>query len=131
PAPPPRRTRRRATRKVTAPAAAPQAVEADEDEAVAETGERLPTGAVAQITADEAEVAAAERAATRGRTRRRAVSPEFTAQPEKAARADKGEQAEKSEAPARGRRAARPAVAVFQAPVFAEPMFQTPETAAA
>ncbi|WP_434091009.1 Rne/Rng family ribonuclease, partial [Streptomyces goshikiensis] len=32
--------------------------------------------------------------------------------------------------PARGRRAARPAVAVFQAPVFAEPMFQTPETAA-
>ncbi|NUK34793.1 ribonuclease E/G, partial [Streptomyces lunaelactis] len=127
----PPRSRRRATRKVTAPAAAPQAVEADEDEAVAETGERLPTGAVAQITADEAEVAAAERAATRGRTRRRAVSPEFTAQPEKAARADKGEQAEKSEAPARGRRAARPAVAVFQAPVFAEPMFQTPETAAA
>ncbi|MFD9372660.1 Rne/Rng family ribonuclease, partial [Streptomyces sp. NPDC060020] len=33
-------------------------------------------------------------------------------------------------APARARRAARPAVAVFQAPVFAEPMFQTPETAA-
>ncbi|THA50915.1 Rne/Rng family ribonuclease, partial [Streptomyces sp. A1136] len=34
-------------------------------------------------------------------------------------------------APSRGgRRAARPAVAVFQAPVFAEPMFQTPETAA-
>ncbi|MGO4462290.1 ribonuclease E/G, partial [Streptomyces sp. M-16] len=30
----------------------------------------------------------------------------------------------------RARRAARPAVAVFQAPVFAEPMFQTPETAA-
>ncbi|MGW6689927.1 Rne/Rng family ribonuclease, partial [Streptomyces sp. NPDC054961] len=34
-------------------------------------------------------------------------------------------------APSRGgRRAGRPAVAVFQAPVFAEPMFQTPETAA-
>ncbi|MFD3543975.1 ribonuclease E/G, partial [Streptomyces sp. NPDC058662] len=32
--------------------------------------------------------------------------------------------------PGRARRAARPAVAVFQAPVFAEPMFQTPETAA-
>ncbi|CAM5669349.1 Ribonuclease E [Streptomyces microflavus] len=31
----------------------------------------------------------------------------------------------------KGRRATRPAVAVFQAPVFAEPMFQTPETAAA
>lgn len=41
------------------------------------------------------------------------------------------EKAEAAEAPARGRRAARPAVAVFQAPVFTEPMFQTPETAAA
>ncbi|MFK0045780.1 Rne/Rng family ribonuclease, partial [Streptomyces sp. NPDC090741] len=37
---------------------------------------------------------------------------------------------EEPAAPARGRRAVRPAVAVFQAPVFAEPMFQTPETAA-
>ncbi|MBT2455419.1 Rne/Rng family ribonuclease, partial [Streptomyces sp. ISL-86] len=39
-------------------------------------------------------------------------------------------EAEAPAAPVRGRRAARPAVAVFQAPVFAEPMFQTPETAA-
>ncbi|MCX0243818.1 Rne/Rng family ribonuclease, partial [Streptomyces drozdowiczii] len=57
----------------------------------------------------------------RGRQRRRATAaagrPEFTAEPEEPAR--------------RGRRATRPAVAVFQAPVFAEPMFQTPETAAA
>ncbi|MZE54726.1 Rne/Rng family ribonuclease, partial [Streptomyces sp. SID5770] len=59
---------------------------------------------------------AAETAATRGRGRRRVTSPQFTSEP----------------APAREpRRAARPAVAVFQAPVFAEPMFQTPETAAA
>ncbi|MFE7579828.1 Rne/Rng family ribonuclease, partial [Streptomyces sp. NPDC057521] len=62
-----------------------------------------------------------EEAAPRGRQRRRATAaagrPEFTAEPEEPAR--------------RGRRAARPAVAVFQAPVFAEPMFQTPETAAA
>ncbi|MDV9193379.1 Rne/Rng family ribonuclease, partial [Streptomyces sp. SR27] len=59
---------------------------------------------------------AAETAATRGRGRRRATSPQFTSEP----------------APVREtRRAARPAVAVFQAPVFAEPMFQTPETAAA
>ncbi|MCQ0022715.1 Rne/Rng family ribonuclease, partial [Streptomyces somaliensis DSM 40738] len=33
--------------------------------------------------------------------------------------------------PERGRRPTRPAVPVFQAPVFTEPMFQTPETAAA
>ncbi|SCF73816.1 ribonuclease E, partial [Streptomyces sp. MnatMP-M17] len=40
--------------------------------------------------------------------------------------------AEPAEAPERSRRRAnRPAVAVFQAPVFTEPMFQTPETAAA
>ncbi|MFJ6998257.1 ribonuclease E/G, partial [Streptomyces sp. NPDC003090] len=56
-------------------------------------------------------------AATRGRTRRRVAAPQFTAEPVRA--------------PERGRRPARPAVPVFQAPVFAEPMFQTPETAAA
>ncbi|MFD3940814.1 ribonuclease E/G, partial [Streptomyces sp. NPDC058618] len=39
-------------------------------------------------------------------------------------------EAEAPATPARSRRATRPAVAVFQAPVFAEPMFQTPETAA-
>ncbi|MFB8047634.1 ribonuclease E/G, partial [Streptomyces hydrogenans] len=65
-----------------------------------------------------AEVAAAETAATRGRGRRRVSSPQFTSEPPAA-----------EDAPRR-RRAERPAVAVFQAPVFAEPMFQTPETAA-
>ncbi|MGW2849420.1 Rne/Rng family ribonuclease, partial [Streptomyces sp. NPDC001274] len=63
----------------------------------------------------------AEDAAPRGRQRRRATAaagrPEFTARTEEPAR--------------KSRRATRPAVAVFQAPVFAEPMFQTPETAAA
>ncbi|MET9619155.1 Rne/Rng family ribonuclease, partial [Streptomyces sp. NPDC006464] len=103
------RTRRRATRKATTPEPA---------------GESLPQETVAQITAAEAEpeVAAAEQAATRGRTRRRAGSPQFTSEPVVAPKAE--------ETP-RGRRAARPAVAVFQAPVFTEPMFQTPETAAA
>ncbi|NEC02625.1 hypothetical protein, partial [Streptomyces anulatus] len=55
------------------------------------------------------------------RQRRRATAaagrPEFTAKADEPTR--------------KGRRATRPAVAVFQAPVFAEPMFQTPETAAA
>ncbi|MFF8290678.1 ribonuclease E/G, partial [Streptomyces sp. NPDC016309] len=121
----PRRTRRRATRKATAPAGAPQVREQDAEDAegtvAAETGEGLPADTVAQISSGEAgaEVAAAEEAATRGRTRRRAAAPQFTAEPAK-----KPEQS-------RGRRAARPAVPVFQAPVFTEPMFQTPETAAA
>ncbi|WP_306330262.1 Rne/Rng family ribonuclease, partial [Streptomyces venezuelae] len=81
------------------------------------TGESLPSSTVAQIAAEETEVTAAETAATRGRGRRRATSPQFTSEP----------------APAREPRgrAARPSVAVFQAPVFTEPMFQTPETAAA
>ncbi|MFF3684703.1 Rne/Rng family ribonuclease, partial [Streptomyces sp. NPDC002187] len=120
------RARRRATRKATAPAGAPQAAPSDEDESATEAGESLPESAVAQIAAEEPEVAAAEKAAGRGRTRRRAASAEFTAgRPETQARA------EQAEPPARGRRAARPAVPTFQAPVFTEPMFQTPETAAA
>ncbi|MDT9693728.1 Rne/Rng family ribonuclease [Streptomyces sp. P9(2023)] len=107
----PARARRRATRKATTPE-------------VTTSGERLPRETVAQITAEEAEpeVAAAEKAATRGRTRRRATSPQFTSEPVTAPEAE--------EEP-RGRRAARPSVAVFQPPVFTEPMFQTPETAAA
>ncbi|MFF8279287.1 ribonuclease E/G, partial [Streptomyces lateritius] len=111
--PAPARTRRRATRKATSPEpVAPSA------------GESLPQETVAQMTTEQAEpeVAAAEKAATRGRTRRRATSPQFTSEPVVAPKAE--------ETP-RGRRAARPAVAVFQAPVFTEPMFQTPETAAA
>ncbi len=117
---PPARTRRRATRKTTAPAAAPAEAKEDE-EAAAEGGESLPADTVAQITTGTAgaDVAAAEQAATRGRTRRRVSTPQFTTEAEKGSESD------------RSRRAARPAVPVFQAPVFTEPMFQTPETAAA
>ncbi|MER8043009.1 Rne/Rng family ribonuclease [Streptomyces sp. NPDC094032] len=108
------RTRRRATRKAAAPAVTPDVAA----EIAAETsGEALPEDTVEEIASHAAEVAAAEQAATRGRTRRRATSPQFTAESTEA------------EAP-RTRRAARPAVAVFQPPVFTEPMFQTPETAA-
>ncbi|MFE7807909.1 ribonuclease E/G [Streptomyces sp. NPDC057430] len=123
----PARTRRRATRKATSPEVTPAA------------GESLPEETVAQITAEEAEpeVVAAEKAAARGRTRRRASSPQFTAEPVTpgastgSTGAAEAARVSAAEEEPRGRRAARPAVAVFQAPVFTEPMFQTPETAAA
>ncbi|MFD7720330.1 Rne/Rng family ribonuclease, partial [Streptomyces sp. NPDC059814] len=109
------RGRRRAVRKATAPAGAPQATE---ERSEVQTGESLPETAVEELAAEAAEV---EEAAPRGRQRRRATAaagrPEFTGKVEEPARRSRG--------------AARPAVAVFQAPVFAEPMFQTPETAAA
>ncbi|WP_406529683.1 Rne/Rng family ribonuclease, partial [Streptomyces sp. I8-5] len=109
------RGRRRATRKATAPAGAPQAAEA------VETVEEAPAAAEQPAAEKPAEPAEAEDAAPRGRQRRRATAaagrPEFTGKAEEPVR--------------KSRRAARPAVAVFQAPVFAEPMFQTPETAAA
>ncbi|MEV2243955.1 Rne/Rng family ribonuclease [Streptomyces sp. NPDC049970] len=112
------RGRRRASRKATAPAGAPQPVEEIADAEAAETGESLPA-AVAEELATETEQV--EEAAPRGRQRRRATAaagrPEFTGKAEEPAR--------------KGRRATRPAVAVFQAPVFSEPMFQTPESAAA
>ncbi|MFD9412723.1 ribonuclease E/G [Streptomyces sp. NPDC059989] len=63
-----------------------------------------------------------------GGGRRRATRSSAAAAP--AAAAQPAAEAEAPAAPARARRAGRPAVAVFQAPVFAEPMFQTPETAA-
>ncbi|MFE9854421.1 Rne/Rng family ribonuclease, partial [Streptomyces sp. NPDC005780] len=112
------RGRRRASRKATSPAGAPQVTEAVEERSANQTGESLPEAAVEELAAETAEV---EEAAPRGRQRRRATAaagrPEFTGKVEEPAR--------------RSRRAERPAVAVFQAPVFAEPMFQTPETAAA
>uniref|UniRef100_UPI003C7B29C6 Rne/Rng family ribonuclease n=1 Tax=Streptomyces sp. rh155 TaxID=3028728 RepID=UPI003C7B29C6 len=114
---PPARTRRRASRKASAPAGSPQPAE-EVAEVAAEKAESLPA-AVAEELATETEQV--EEAAPRGRQRRRATAaagrPEFTGKAEEPAR--------------KGRRATRPAVAVFQAPVFAEPMFQTPETAAA
>ncbi|MFF2645156.1 Rne/Rng family ribonuclease [Streptomyces niveus] len=141
----PPRARRRATRKVTAPATS--TAQADEDTETPTQGETLPANTVTQITADEAQVEAAEKAATRGRSRRRGGgSPEPTPEAEERTapepKARKAEQRngsapaaakdKETEAPERSRRrATRPAVAVFQAPVFAEPMFQTPESAAA
>ncbi|SCD88134.1 ribonuclease E, partial [Streptomyces sp. DpondAA-D4] len=95
-----------------------QAAEEPVETPAAGTGESLPAAVAEGLAAEADEV---EEAAPRGRQRRRATAPagrpEFTAKAEEPVR--------------KGRRAARPAVAVFQAPVFAEPMFQTPETAAA
>ncbi|MFE1776263.1 Rne/Rng family ribonuclease, partial [Streptomyces sp. NPDC059008] len=106
--------RRRATRKATAPAGAPQAAE----EAEAEEAEEAP---VAEAPAAEPTEPAE---APRRRTRRRAAEP--------VAEAPRAEEEPVQEGPVRGRRRAqRPPTAVFQAPVFAEPMFQTPESAAA
>ncbi|MBK3592364.1 ribonuclease E/G, partial [Streptomyces sp. MBT51] len=100
------------------PAGAPQAPAEVVEAEAAETGESLPAAVAEELAAEADEV---EEAAPRGRQRRRATAPagrpEFTAKTEEPVR--------------KGRRAARPAVAVFQAPVFSEPMFQTPETAAA
>ncbi|EFL15095.1 predicted protein [Streptomyces sp. C] len=65
------------------------------------------------------------------RGRRRATRASAPAAPAAAQPAPAAAEQEAPAAPNRAaRRAARPAVAVFQAPVFAEPMFQTPETAA-
>ncbi|MFB7010674.1 MULTISPECIES: Rne/Rng family ribonuclease [unclassified Streptomyces] len=117
---PPARTRRRAVRKATAPAGAPKAAETvvEAEEPVTETAE---TAEAVEPAAKTVEPTEAEDTAPRGRQRRRATAaagrPEFTGKIEEPVR--------------KSRRATRPAVAVFQAPVFAEPMFQTPETAAA
>ncbi|MET8681641.1 Rne/Rng family ribonuclease [Streptomyces sp. NPDC004647] len=170
------RTRRRATRKVTAPEGAPQAGETEESAAPSEPAAE----AAAETTADsrpETEAAPSkEDEAPRGRTRRRAgrkaaaaeaetettdadaeaeaeaepvtVADAVDAPPERSRRratrksvaeqkAEKAGQAGETEEPAapptagRRRKAAQPPTAVFQAPVFTEPMFQTPESAAA
>ncbi|MFJ5551720.1 ribonuclease E/G, partial [Streptomyces sp. NPDC093225] len=112
----PKRTRRRATRAASAPAAEAAApVEA----AAAEEAAPAPVRAAAVTVADVVD-------APKGRTRRRATRAVGAGKAEAPAAA-----AAETEAPRRAGRPARPAVAVFQAPVFTEPMFQTPETAAA
>ncbi|MEV0633666.1 Rne/Rng family ribonuclease [Streptomyces sp. NPDC050619] len=129
----PRRTRRRASRRVSAPAAAPEAAEAA---AVASTTEPEAPAALKDEPTESAEnaEAPAEDAAPR-RARRRSVRKAATgfAAPAQSAKAEAAAPAEdtetdEDEAP---RQPARPAVAVFQAPVFTEPRFQTPERAAA
>ncbi|KPC58939.1 Rne/Rng family ribonuclease [Streptomyces chattanoogensis] len=153
----PVRARRRATRKATAPAGAPQAGEAEEaaapaavaaaEEPVEEPAEeakpvRTRRRATRKVTAAEGAPQAAEEAAPvaepaepKRRARRRGdriAEPAAEAPRAEEAAAPRAEEEAAPEAPVRGRRRAqRPPTAVFQAPVFTEPMFQTPETAAA
>ncbi|MBW8740756.1 MAG: Rne/Rng family ribonuclease, partial [Streptomyces turgidiscabies] len=116
------RARRRATRRVSAPAAE-AAPEAAAPEAPAPVEEAPAKAAEPEVEAKpETEAVAEDASPRRGRrrvTRKAAVG--FSAPAPAVKNGD-------SEG---GRRPARPAVAVFQAPVFAEPMFQTPERAAA
>ncbi|WP_240958159.1 Rne/Rng family ribonuclease, partial [Streptomyces barkulensis] len=176
--PAPARTRRRATRRASAPAGPPQAAaQSAEPEPAAEAAEPAGSAAPAESAVPAAEEQQAP-ARTRRRTRRTAektdrqetaqekpaaeeparasaeVSAGSPAEAEKPARtrksakvraAEAAESAESAEAekpvqaaeagPATSRRSRRKPpmapVAVFQAPVFAEPVFQTPETAAA
>ncbi|MFJ8308196.1 MULTISPECIES: Rne/Rng family ribonuclease [unclassified Streptomyces] len=132
------RARRRATRKATAPQTTVEApVVADVTELdEAEEAEEAEEIAAVEVPVVEDE---APRGLPRGlkgqggapirrRAARPASAPQFTPV-EPAPQA-----APEDEEPTGGRsrrRATRPAVAVFQAPVFTEPMFQTPETAAA
>ncbi|MGW9073608.1 Rne/Rng family ribonuclease, partial [Streptomyces yangpuensis] len=117
------RARRRATRAATAPVA--EAAEVPVAEAPASAAEEAPKAATRAVTVADAVDAPkrGRRRATRSTTTAAAAAPQQ--QP-----AAEPEAAEAPAAPARARRAVRPAVAVFQAPVFTEPMFQTPETAA-
>ncbi len=105
------RTRRRAVRRTAT--AEPQEPVADERESAPEP---------APATRCTRQRVAADQAAPAAST------------PEAAAEAQPAEATSgtPTQEPVRGRRrAVRPPTAVFQAPVFAEPMFQTPETAAA
>ncbi|MEV6028908.1 Rne/Rng family ribonuclease, partial [Streptomyces sp. NPDC052036] len=112
----PRRARRRATRRVSAPA---DETAAAPEEAPVTAAEPPEAAAAAPSQAEPV----AEEAAPR-RSRRRVVRKAATGFSEPARSAA-------DESPEAGQRPARPAVAVFQAPVFTEPMFQTPERAAA
>ncbi|MEU3093039.1 Rne/Rng family ribonuclease, partial [Streptomyces massasporeus] len=155
----PRRTRRRASRRASAPAGAPSAadaVEGNAEEAKAPVTENpvAEPARASEATASEtaaaeparaadapAETAADESAEEAGPRRRRRVVRRAAsgfaepAQPAKGARASKA--ASRATASAADgdseptSRPRRPAVALFQAPVFTEPQFQTPERAAA
>ncbi|MFE2699293.1 Rne/Rng family ribonuclease, partial [Streptomyces mirabilis] len=125
---PRRTTRRRATRRVSAPAGAPEGDAADERVEAPVTSETSPSESKPAAEAEskpaaEAETTAEAETAEDGgprRTRRRATR-----------KAAVGFSAPAPKEAESARRPARPAVAVFQAPVFTEPMFQTPERAAA
>ncbi|MED7824261.1 Rne/Rng family ribonuclease, partial [Streptomyces chiangmaiensis] len=121
----PRRSRRRATRRVSAPARATEAAEASTEASVTVEAS-MTVEAEPAVTegsaAPEAEPVAEEAAPRRSRRRvARKAAIGFSEPAQSAA----------DEAPESVQRPARPAVAVFQAPVFNQPMFQTPERAAA
>ncbi|MGW1558646.1 Rne/Rng family ribonuclease [Streptomyces sp. NPDC002144] len=141
----PRRTRRRATRRVAAPVAdtsvaggtdaeTSAAAENAESPVSADTAGQGTGGAAAPeaVAAPEASasrtpeapVAQGDDDASPRRARRRVVRRAAVGFSEPARSGEAGE----DEGP---RRPARPAVAVFQAPVFTEPQFQTPQRAAA
>ncbi|MCF1508993.1 Rne/Rng family ribonuclease, partial [Streptomyces glomeratus] len=123
----PRRTRRRVTRRVSAPAEETAAAHVEAPVTAAEETERpaaeAPEAPEAPAAAPSQPEPAAEEAAPR-RARRRVGRKAAGGFSEPA-------RAEAEETPETVQRPARPAVAVFQAPVFTEPMFQTPERAAA
>ncbi|MER5656440.1 Rne/Rng family ribonuclease, partial [Streptomyces sp. NPDC002131] len=114
---PRRATRRRATRRVSAPAAAPEGEAADERVEAPVTSESKPAESERPEAADAAPAEDAGPRRGRRRATRKAAGG-FSAPAPK-------------ETDDSSRRPGRPAVAVFQAPVFTEPMFQTPERAAA
>ncbi|RII08696.1 Ribonuclease E [Streptomyces sp. YIM 130001] len=125
------RSRRRSGRRAESPAGAPEAVEtAAEPEAAAKSE----TAAQAEAPAAEQD-AEAETGGRRGRRRSSRKSASMFTAPEPGSRAAEtggnGETAEAEEKSGGRGKQKRPAVAVFQAPVFTEPMFQTPERAAA
>ncbi|MFF1314191.1 Rne/Rng family ribonuclease, partial [Streptomyces sp. NPDC058320] len=129
------RGRRRATRRSTAPAGAPE-----QAEPVAAAEPAATEAPKAEATKTEAPAAASDEDAEGGRrprrraTRKAAVGfsePAQRSAKKAASRAAAEPAADETKGTKGSRRPARPSVAVFQAPVFAEPMFQTPERAAA
>jgi ribonuclease E len=116
------RTRRRATRRVSTPTAETETAAPQAPAPVEEAPAPVAEVAEAEVAAEPETEAAEDAAPRRGRRRiARKAAVGFSAP---APAVNNGE----SEG---GRRPARPAVAVFQAPVFTEPMFQTAERAAA
>ncbi|WP_055725230.1 Rne/Rng family ribonuclease, partial [Streptomyces niveiscabiei] len=137
------RRRRRVTRRVTSPAGAPENEAAAETPAPAsaETPAAAKTEAAAQAEAPETSVKARATRAGAGRAAAPAPAAEAPAEdasPRRSRRrvVSKAAGGFSEPAPAADespKRPSRPAVAVFQAPVFTEPkfQFQTPERAAA
>ncbi|MFE9253539.1 Rne/Rng family ribonuclease, partial [Streptomyces sp. NPDC006879] len=122
----PARTRRRAVRKATSAAPGPAAAEP----AAEQTAEAAQEAPAATRTVTVADVLEGPKSRSRRRATRASSSAESATEPVAEEPSAKPAKAAKS-APTRARRATRPVAPVFQAPVFTEPMFQTPETAAA